>query len=131
MKAFLRYFCVLVAVAMVGAFATSCEKVENNKESFEAGSIYGTWSQTNSSGTLITIAFNKNSTGYVNYAYPNGDSSRENFTFDYHQDNRYLQVLETSCQLCGYYDVAVSAKRLELMGYNYYVGDDVWYVFTR
>lgn len=129
MKTFLRYFAVLAAVVMVGTFTTSCEKqIEGN---YESGNIYGAWEQTNDSGTHIKVVFNKDTTGSVTYTHLNGDTRVENFTFDYHKDNRVLKILETSCQLCGDYDVSVSAKRIELMGYNYYVGDSVWYVFTR
>ena len=127
MKKFLHYFMVLAAVVMAGALTISCDK----EETFESGNIVGSWNQTNDAGTKIVVTFNKDSTGSVAYSFTNGDSRIENFTYDYHKDNRYLKVLETSCQLCGEYDISVSAKRIELNGFNYYVGDYVWYVFTR
>ena len=127
MKKFLHYFLVLAAVVMAGALSVSCDQ----EETFESGNIVGSWNQTNDAGTKIVVTFNKDSTGSVSYSFTNGDSRIENFTYDYHKDNRYLKVLETSCQLCGEYDISVSAKRIELNGFNYYVGDYVWYVFTR
>lgn len=129
MKTFLRYFVVLAAVVMAGTLATSCEK--ESEVSYESGSIFGTWEQTNDYGTHIKVVFKKDTSGSVTYTQTNGDTRVENFTFDYHKDNRILKVLEMSCQLCGEYEVSVSAKRLELMGYNYYIGDTVWYVFNR
>lgn len=129
MKTLLRYFLVLATVVMTGVLFTSCDT--DKEDTFETGSIYGSWKQTNDSGTEIKLVFNKNSTGSVSYYYPNGDMEIENFTFDYHKDNRILKVLETSCALCGDYEVAVSAKRIELTGYNYYYGENVWLMFER
>lgn len=129
MKTFLRYFVVLATIVMTGSFTTSCDKQAD--ENYEVGNIYGSWEQTNDYGTNIKVTFNKDTTGSVTYTYINGDTSVENFTFDYHRDNRVLKILETSCQLCGDYDVSVSAKRIELLGYNYYYGESVWYVFNR
>lgn len=129
MKTFLRYFVLLAAIVMTGIFATSCDK--DADVSYESGNIYGKWEQVNDAGTHIKVVFNKDTSGSVTYTHANGDSRIENFTFDYHRDNRILKVLETSCQLCGEYEVSVSSKRIELLGYNYYVGENVWYVFNR
>jgi hypothetical protein len=129
MKTFLRYFVLLAAIVMAGIFATSCDK--DSDASYESGNIYGKWEQINDAGTRIKVVFNKDTSGSVTYTHTNGDSRVENFTFDYHRDNRILKVLETSCQLCGEYEVSVSSKRIELLGYNYYVGENVWYVFNR
>lgn len=128
MKNFLRNFVVFAAVLLVGAFTTSCDKQEEN---YESGSIYGTWEQYNDAGTHIVVKFNNDTTGSLSFTYSNGDSSVENFTYDYHKDNRVLKVLEASCLLWGDYEVSVSAKRIELNGYNYHEGDYVWYSFTR
>ncbi len=130
MKKFLRYFLVLTLVLSAGVF-TSCEKDKAEDEVFEAGSIVGTWKQTNDAGTKITLTFNKDTSGTLHFQYPNGDSSTERFSYDYRQGDRYLEILETSCRLCGYYDVSVSKTRLELYGVCIYEEDDVYYVFTR
>ena len=105
----------------------SCEK----EETFEAGSIIGKWHQTNDYGTEITLVFNKDTSGSISFRYTNGDTSTERFSYDYDKSNRELSILEETCSLCGEYDVSVSAKRLELNGYNYYAGQSGWYVFTR
>ena len=129
MKTLLRYFLVLATVVMTGALFTSCDT--DKEETFESGSIYGSWKQTYDDGSEMKLTFKKNSTGTVTYYSSNGDMQIENFTFDYHKDNRFLRILETTCILCGDYDVAVSAKRLDLTGYNYTFGENMWFAFER
>ena len=119
---------IVTLVATVGVVCVSCEKEE---ETFEAGSIIGIWHQTNSYGTEITLVFNKDTSGSISFYYTNGDSSTERFSYDYDVSSRELSILEETCSLCGDYAVSVSAKRLELRGYNYYSGENGWYVFTR
>lgn len=132
MKKFLRYFLVLTLVLSAGVF-TSCEKDKAEDEVFEAGSIVGTWKQTNDDGTKVTLTFNKDTSGSLHFKYPNGDSSTERFSYDYRQDERFLEILEPSCSLWGAYNVSVSKTRLELYGECYNMEDDrtVYFVLTR
>lgn len=126
----LRFFAMLF-VAMGVLFFTSCENQE--EPAYESGQIVGEWSlELGEIDEIWEVRFNKDSTGKMIVTDTNtGDTATYNFSYDYLMDDRYLQVLETTCPLSGSYDVMVSAKRLELYGYNYYFVDNLAFVFKR
>lgn len=120
MKLF-KYFLIFAAVVASSVLFTSCDK----DEEFESGGILGSWTQTNSSGTVITLKFNSNTSGSIKFEYPNNmGTDVENFSYDYVKDERWLRIMGSSLE--GNYSVSVSASTLQLIDYEGY-----YYEFKR
>ncbi len=121
------FFAMLMATFVMCSFSSCSDDKDDISSSNSA--IVGSWQQTNSAGTLITVKFNSNKTGAIKYVYPDGSgNSTENFEYDYREDDRYLTIIGS--QLGGYYDVTITANKLRL----YYIDDDYiehFYEFTR
>ncbi len=98
-------------------------------EDLPTSKIVGTWQQTNSYDTVITITFNANETGYIVYTYPSGNESREIFEYAYDEEDDEIYITGENCQLSGYYDVQITATKLILHGYI--DGDYGTYQLTR
>ncbi len=114
MKLF-KYFLIFTTLVASSVFFTSCDK----DEEFESGSIVGSWTQTNSSGTVITLKFNSDTSGSVKFVYPdNIGTDVENFSYDYVKNDRWLRIMGSS--LAGDYEVSVSSSTLQLIDYDGY-----------
>lgn len=118
---------MFVAAFVMCSFSACSDDKDDAPSTYSA--IVGSWQQTNTAGTLITVKFNSNKTGSIKYVYPNGSGdSTENFEYDYREAERYLTIIGS--QLEGYYDVTITANKLQL----HYVdasNDELYYEFTR
>ena len=104
---------------------TSCSSDSSSSSSTD--SIVGSWKQTNDYGTEITITFNSNRTGKVQYEYPDdGGGAYEVFEYYYDTEEKELTVTGDT-QLKGKYDVVITATKLILEDYYY----DIQYEFKR
>lgn len=98
----------------------SCSKDDDSDDTLT--SIIGEWTQVNNAGTLITVKFNSNKTGNINFTYADGSGdSNENFEYDYIKDERKLTIIGSS--LNGQYTVTLTNTVLLLSdmyeGYSY------------
>lgn len=102
------------------SFMVSCSKDDDSDDTLT--SIIGEWTQVNNAGTLITVKFNSNKTGNINFTYADGSGdSNENFEYDYIKDERKLTIIGSS--LNGQYSVTLTNTVLLLSdmyeGYSY------------
>lgn len=102
------------------SFMVSCSKDDDSDDTLT--SIIGEWTQVNNAGTLITVKFNSNKTGNINFTYADGSGdSNENFEYDYIKDERKLTIIGSS--LNGQYTVTLTNTVLLLSdmyeGYSY------------
>lgn len=105
---------------------TSCSSDDDDKNTI-TDSIIGSWKQTNDYGTEITLTFNKNRTGKVNYEYPeDGGGSYEVFEYYYDIEEKELRITGDT-QLSGWYDVVITATKLILVDDH----DDIEYHFKK
>ena len=104
---------------------TSCSSDSDSCSS--VNSIVGSWKQINDYGTKITITFNINKTGRVQYEYPeDGGGSYEIFEYYYDTEEKELTVTGET-QLRGKFDVVITATKLILEDYY----DDIQFKFNR
>lgn len=117
---------MLFALTITCVAFTGCSDDDDDApQQTQTNSIVGKWSQTNSSGTVITLTFNGNPTsGNCHYKYPNGNTETEYFEYQYLPNDLLLRVIG-DCQLEGDYDVTITATKLRL---GFYEG---YYEFTR
>lgn len=111
------YAKVMIAILAMLAFIpmTSCS--DDNDEPDPKSEIYGAWQQENSMGTLITITFQSDMNGDIEYIYPSGKKSMEYFEYSYtvsNTGNRILNIMSEDCQLHGRYYVEVTNTYIEL-----------------
>lgn len=94
----------------------SCGSDDDDKDG-GSNAIVGKWTQTNAAGTVITLTFNSNKTGKINYTYTdNSGDSNENFEYDYIAGERNLTIINS--QLNGEYEVTLTATTLRLKNIN-------------
>ena len=115
---------MLFALTITGVAFTSCSDDDDQAQQAQATGLVGSWTQTNSGGTVITLTFNANQTGNCHYKYTNGNSESEYFEYQYIESDLYLRVIGDT-QLEGDYDVTITATKLRLEfwngeGYSYY-----------
>lgn len=123
---YLKYLFAVLCIT-IAPIMTSCDK--NSDDQPATVSIIGSWQQTNDAGTVITVVFNKNTTGTVSFKYENGDSSIENFSYSYGESggDKWVTIIDSSLE--GEYDVVLTATRLRLEFYRN--GDRRFYEFKR
>lgn len=123
MKNFFRF--LLMSLFLATSFsAASCS--DDDDDPAGNNSIVGTWGQVNDYGTIITLRFNSNKTGVIDFVYPDGSgSSTENLEYDYQPEERYLEIIGS--QLDGEYEITLTATKLRLKKYYGNTG----YEFTR
>ncbi len=123
MKNFFRF--LLMSLILATSFsAVSCS--DDDDDAAANDSIVGSWEQVNDYGTVITLRFNSNKTGVIEFVYPDGSgSSTENLEYDYLPEDRYLEIFGS--QLDGEYEVSLTATKLRLKNYSV----NVAYEFTR
>ena len=120
----LKFLAGLMIMSMMVCF-TSCSSDSDSGSSVD--SIVGSWKQINDYGTEITITFNINKTGRVQYEYPeDGGGSYEIFEYYYDIEDKELTVTGDT-QLRGKYDVVITATKLILEDYY----DGIQYEFKR
>lgn len=109
MKVF-KFLAMMIAMFAMSVGFSSCS---DDEEDIDKVSIIGKWEQINSAGTIITLQFNTNRTGVINYLYTNntGDEN-ENFEYDYIDSDRSLTIIGS--QLNGVYYVTLTATKLVL-----------------
>lgn len=130
-KSLLLFVSVLLSVA-----AASCSKDKDDEPGIDlqpgqTNDLVGTWTQTNSAGTIIDVTFNSNATGSVEYTYTTGSKNIEFFEYSYKTDSdgdKTVTILSDDCQLYGEYDVVITPSMLTLEGWS---GGHVLYQFKR
>lgn len=130
-KSLLLFVTVLLSVA-----AASCSKDKDDEPGIDlqpgqTNDLVGTWTQTNSAGTIIDVTFNSNATGSVEYTYTTGSKNIEFFEYSYKTDSdgdKTVTILSDDCQLYGEYDVVITPSMLTLEGWS---GGHVLYQFKR
>ncbi len=120
---------MLFALATTGVLFTGCDKDEDQVQ-VQATGLVGSWAQTNSAGTVITLTFNANQTGNCHYKFPNGNTESEYFEYQYIPEELFLRVIGDT-QLEGDYDVTITATKLRLTFYDYDYGSTNYYEFSR
>lgn len=123
---YLKYLFAVLCIT-IAPIMTSCDK--NSDDQPATVSIIGSWQQTNDARTVITVVFNKNTTGTVSFKYENGDSSIENFSYSYGESggDKWVTIIDSSLE--GEYDIVLTATRLRLEFYRN--GDRRFYEFKR
>lgn len=123
---YLNYLLAVLCIA-IAPLMTSCDKDSDDQPT--TVSIIGSWQQTNDAGTVITVVFNKNTSGTVSFKYENGDSSIENFSYSYGESggDKWVTIIDSSLE--GEYDVVLTATKLRLEFYRN--GDRRFYEFKR
>jgi len=106
----------LVAMLLSLCFmACSSDGDDNNVSG--SSLIVGSWKQTNSYGTVITLTFNSNKTGVVTYThYDDGrqtGSKTENFEYVYDSAEQEVKIYGDT-QIDGEWDVTITATLLIL-----------------
>lgn len=123
----------MIAVMFTMPMLTSCsDDNDDNPAPTGNSSIIGTWTQTNTYGTVIDITFKSNKTGDILYSYKTGNSATENFEYVYTEDSdgdAYLRIISEDCQLTGSYDCYVTPSMLTLE--TYVSGKKVTYQFKK
>lgn len=130
-KSLLLFVTVLLSVA-----AASCSKDKDDEPGIDlqpgqTNDLVGTWTQTNSAGTVIDVTFNANATGSVEYTFTTGSKNTEFFEYSYKTDSdgdKTVVILSDDCQLHGEYDVVITPTMLTLEGWS---GGHVLYQFKR
>ncbi len=107
----MKYLSMLLAMMVMSICWSSCSDDDSDESGAASASIIGSWSQVNDVGTLITLKFNANKTGTINYTYSDGSGdSNENFEYDYIEKDRSLTIIGS--QLGGVYYVTLTATKL-------------------
>ncbi len=124
---YLKYLLTVLCIA-IAPIMTSCDKNDNDDQPGTV-SIIGSWQQINNAGTVITLVFNKDTTGTVTFKYENGDSTIENFSYSYVEDSgeKWITVIDSSLE--GEYDVVLTATKLRLEFYEN--GNRIYFEFER
>lgn len=122
-----KVFSMMLMLLVMSISMVSCDKDE--EPAAPVSKIVGTWQQTNSYGTSISITFNADETGYIKYGYSTGNNSTEIFEYTYDEAESELYIIGDDCQLSGYYDVAITASKLTLDGYAN--GEYGRYIFNK
>lgn len=120
---------MVFALTVSSVSFTGCSSDDEETQQPQTNGLIGKWAQTNSSGTVITLTFNANSTGDCHYKYPNGNSENEYFEYQYIPEDLYLRVIGDT-QLEGDYDVTITATKLRLGFYDYDY-NKTYYEFNR
>ena len=124
----LKYMAMALFVAMLSLSFTACGD-DDDDDGGSRPSIVGSWEQTNSYGTEITVTFNSNKQGSVTYTYydsndvPTGNET-EFFEYDYNTTDGTLVVIGNT-QLEGTWSVNVMSTKLMLSN------SSASYVFTK
>lgn len=127
MKKMIKASVLLLVSVILSVSFSSCSKDDDDEPEVDGGSIgqvsgvVGTWSQTNSYGTVIDVTFSANNTGSITYTYPSGSQSVEFFEYKYKVDSdgdETINILSDDCQLAGEYDVVITPSMITLSGYS-------------
>lgn len=123
---YLKYLLAVLCIA-IAPLMTSCDKDSDDQPT--TVSIIGSWQQTNRVGTVITLVFNKNTTGSVSFKFENGDSAIEHFSYSYGESDgdKWITIIDSSLE--GEYDVILTATKLRLE--EYVKGEKNIYEFKR
>lgn len=116
-KSLLLFVSVLLSIA-----SASCSKDKDDEPGIDlqpgqTNDLVGTWTQTNSAGTVIDVTFNANATGSVEYTYTTGSQSTEFFEYSYKSDSdgdKTVTILSDDCQLEGEYYVVITPTMLTM-----------------
>lgn len=121
-------FLSMLLLMLVTMFSFAACSDDDDEGAVASSSIVGTWEQINDAGTTITVTFNSNKTGRINFVYSDGSGDRnENFEYDYIEASdgtRHLTIVGSS--LAGNYTVTITATRLHL-----YYSEDYYYYFEK
>lgn len=113
----MKYLSMLLAMMVMSICWSSCSDDDSDDSETVSASIIGSWSQVNDAGTIITLKFNANKTGTINYTYSDGSGdSNENFEYDYIEKDRSLTIIGS--QLAGGYYVTLTATKLIVSNNN-------------
>lgn len=128
MKTKFTYLWMVVMTMVLALGFTACS--DDDEPAGVSASILGEWEQINDAGTVIVINFQSGKRGQINYAFENGDSSIENFEYDYIETERLLTIINS--QLDGQYEVTLTSTTLRLNELNYQGNPTgTYYDFTR
>ena len=120
----LKFLAGIMIMSMMVCF-TSCSG--DGDSGSPVDSIVGSWKQVNDYGTEITITFNSDRTGRVQYEYTEDrGGSYEKFEYYYDTVEKELTVTGET-QLNGRYDVVMTATKL-ILEKSY---DDIVFEFKR
>lgn len=108
-----KVFSMMLILLAMSFTMVSCS--DDDDEPDPVNPIVGTWVQTNSYGTTISITFKSDQTGQIYYEYTNGNGETERFEYQYIADDQELYILG-NCQLSGSYQVRITATKLTLTG---------------
>lgn len=113
----MKYLSMMLIMLAMSVCVSSCGDDDDDNE--VPSTIIGKWTQTNNAGTVITLTFNSNKTGKINYSYSDasGDSN-ENFEYEFIEKDRTLTIINS--QLNGEYEVTLTATTLRLKGSKTY-----------
>lgn len=113
----MKYLSMMLMMLAMSVCMSSCGDDDDDNE--VPSTIIGKWTQTNNAGTVITLTFNSNKTGKINYSYSDasGDSN-ENFEYEFIEKDRTLTIINS--QLNGEYEVTLTATTLRLKGSKTY-----------
>lgn len=104
----MKYLSMMLAMLTMSVCMFGC----GNDDDDIPETIIGHWTQTNST-RVITLTFNSNKTGKINYTYSDGSGDiNENFEYEYIETDRSLTIINS--QLNGEYDVVLTATTLRL-----------------
>lgn len=119
----MRFLSMLLVMVALSVSMVGCGSDDDDPAS-STTSIIGSWTQTNSAETVITLLFKSDKTGSINYTYSdNSGDKNENFEYDYIDSDRSLTIIGS--QLEGSYYVTLTATKLVLSNSSYS------YIFTK
>lgn len=118
----LKLLSIVLMTILSCPFFTSCSSDDDNDDN-KSTEIVGKWQQTNSSGTEITVTFNKNKTGNIYYVFYDSNgrqtgSTTENFEYAYDALEHEVVIIGDT-QLEGSWNVTITASLLVLEDYSH------------
>ncbi len=125
----MKYLSMMLFMVIASVCFSACGDDDDDPVK-NSPSIIGKWQQINNAGTVITITFNNDRTGVINYVYPdNVGDENENFEYDYINENRNLTIVGS--QLRGKYYVTITATQLLLSTIEEKEEDVITYSFSK
>jgi len=113
----LRFIGMVLMAVLVSVSFAACSSDDDDDNVSGSSSIVGSWKQTNSYGTVITLTFNSNKTGVVTYAFYDDErltgSKTENFEYVYDSTEQEVKIYGDT-QIEGEWDVTITATLLIL-----------------